>query len=174
MVQAEVLTPIGIHQAPTVRTAESGGHEGLLWCNAGYYPTLDDLAKIALLYQARGAHGGVQILNRDLTTDLLAARDAIVKNADAALGPVAAPLAGSSEDGLYEMGFHFLRYVNANGAAEYLPSMHGSGDNEVILYPNRMISIVMAKASMEVLGPEKTRSDDGPVTMRAVERLAPF
>jgi CubicO group peptidase (beta-lactamase class C family) len=174
MVQAEVFTPIGIHQAPTVRTLEPAGHEGLLWCNAGYYPTLDDLAKIALLYQARGAHGGVQILNRDLTTDLLAARDAIVKNADASLGPVSAPLAGSSEDGLYKMGFHFLRYVNANGAAEYLPSMHGSGDNEVILYPNRMISIVMAKASMEVLGPEKTRSDDGPVTMRAVERLAPF
>jgi hypothetical protein len=37
-----------------------------------------------------------------------------------------------------------------------------------------MVSIVMAKASVEVLGPEKTRSDDGPVTMRVVERLAPF
>jgi CubicO group peptidase (beta-lactamase class C family) len=174
MVQAEVLTPIGIHQAPTVRTLESAGHEGLLWCNAGYYPTLDDLAKIALLYQAGGAHGGVQILNRELTADLLAARDAIVKNADASLSAIGAPLPTSSEDGLYKMGFHFLRYVHANGAAEYLPSMHGSGDNEVILYPNRMISIVMAKASMEVLGPEKTRSDDGPVTIRAVERLAPF
>jgi hypothetical protein len=53
--------------------------------------------------------------------------------------------------------------------------MHGSGDNEVILYPNLMVSIVMAKASLEVLGPaEKTRSDDGPVTIRDVERLAPF
>jgi CubicO group peptidase (beta-lactamase class C family) len=174
MVQAEVFTPIGIHQAPAVRTLEAAGHEGLLWCNAGYYPTLDDLAKIALLYQSRGAHGGVQILNRDLTTDLLAARDAIFKNADASLGPVSAPLPQSSEDGKYKMGFHFLRYVDANGAAQYLPSMHGSGDNEVILYPNRMVSIVMAKASMEVLGPEKTRSDDGPLTIRAVERLAPF
>jgi len=174
MVQNEVFTPIGIHQAPTVRTREAAGRDGLLWCNAGYYPTLDDLAKIALLYESRGAHGGVQILNRDLTTDLLAARDAIVKNADAALGPVAAPLAGSKEDGLYKMGFHFLRYVNATGTVEYLPSMHGSGDNEVILYPNRMVSIVMAKASVEILGPEKTRSDEGPVTIRAVERLAPF
>ena len=36
--------------------------------------TLDDLAKIALLYQARGAHGGVQTLNRELTADLLAGR----------------------------------------------------------------------------------------------------
>jgi CubicO group peptidase (beta-lactamase class C family) len=174
MVQTEVLTPIGIHQAPTVRTREPGGKDGLVWCNAGYYPTLDDLAKIALLYQARGAHGGLQILNRDLTTDLMSARDAIVKNADASLGPIAGPLAGSSEDGLYKIGFHFLRYVNASGAVEYLPSMHGSGDNEVILYPNRMVSIVMAKASVEILGTEKTRSDEGPVTIRAVERLAPF
>ena len=174
MVQSEVFTPIGIHQAPSVRTREAAGRDGLVWCNAGYYPTLDDLAKIALLYESRGAHGGVQILNRELTTDLLAARDAIVKNADAALGPVAAPLPDSKEDGLYKMGFHFLRYVNASGAVEYLPSMHGSGDNEVILYPNRMVSIVMAKASVEVLGPEKTRTDEGPVTIRAVERLAPF
>jgi hypothetical protein len=37
-----------------------------------------------------------------------------------------------------------------------------------------MISIVTAKASEEVLGAEKTRSDEGPVTIRAVERLAPF
>ena len=173
-VQSEILTPIGIHQAPVVKTREAGGRDGLLWCNAGYYPTLDDLAKIALLYQARGAHGGAQILNRELTAELMAGKDAIVKNADAALGPVAGPLAGSKEDGLYKLGFHFLRYVNAGGALEYLPSMHGSGDNEVILYPNRMVSIVMAKASVEVLGKEKTRSDEGPVTIRAVERLAPF
>ncbi len=174
MVQTEIFTPIGIHQAPVVKTREAGGRDGLVWCNAGYYPTLDDLAKIAMLYEARGAHGGAQILNRELTTELLAGRDAIVKNADASAGTVSAPLTGSSEDGLYKMGFHFLRYVNAGGTVEYLPSMHGSGDNEVILYPNQMISIVMAKASAEVLGAEKTRSDEGPVTIRAVERLAPF
>jgi hypothetical protein len=174
MVFKEVLAPIGIHQAPAVRTREAGGREGLIWCNAGYYPTLDDLAKIAMLYQARGAHGGVQLLNRELTAQLLSAHDAIVKNADASLGPVSAPLPDSREDGLYEMGLHFLRYVNKAGEVRYVPSMHGSGDNEVIMYPNRMVSIVMAKASVEVLGAEKTRSDDGPVTIRAVERLAPF
>jgi len=174
MVQAEVFTPIGIHQAPAVRTREAGGRDGLVWCNAGYYPTLDDLAKIAMLYESLGAHGGAQILNRELTAELLAGRGAIVKNADASLGPISAPLTGSNEDGLYKMGFHFLRFVNAGGAVEYLPSMHGSGDNEVILYPNHTISIVMAKAAVEVLGPEKTRSDEGPVTIRAVERLAAF
>jgi len=174
MVRTEILEPIGIHQAPVVRTREAGGRDGIVWCNAGYYPTLDDLAKIAMLYQARGAHGGVQLLNRTLTEDLLAARDAIVKNGDAAVAAARLPAADAAENGLYKMGFHFLRYQNANGSVEYLPSMHGSGDNEIILYPNRMVSIVMAKASVEVLGPEKTRSDDGPVTIRAVERLAPF
>ena len=174
MVRTEIFEPIGIHQAPVVRTREAGGRDGIVWCNAGYYPTLDDLAKIALLYQSRGAHGGVQILNRTLTEDLLAARNAIVKDGDAALGPARLPAADAAENGLYQMGLHFLRYQNANGTVEYLPSMHGSGDNEIILYPNRMVSIVMAKASVELLGSEKTRSDDGPVTMRAVERLAPF
>jgi CubicO group peptidase (beta-lactamase class C family) len=159
MVKTEIFEPIGIHQAPVVRTRESGGRDGIVWCNAGYYPTLDDLAKIALLFQTRGAHGGVQILNRTLTEDLLAARDAIAKNGDA------------GGNGLYEMGFHFLRYQNANGTVKYLPSMRGSGDNEIVLYPNRMVSIVMAKASVDVLGPEKTRSDDGPGTIQAVERL---
>jgi CubicO group peptidase (beta-lactamase class C family) len=174
MVQAEVFTPIGIHQAPTVRTHEADGRDGLVWCNAGYYPTLDDLAKIATLYEARGAHAGVQILNRELTAELMAGHDAIVKSADASLGPVAGPLPEATQDGLYKMGFHFVRYVKANGTVEYLPSMHGSGDNEVILYPNRMVSIVMAKASEEVLGAEKTRSDEGTVTIRAVERLHAF
>ena len=174
MVATEVLAPIGIHQVPAVRTRESGGRDGLVWCNAGYYPTLDDLAKIALLYQARGMHAGVQLLNRELTTDVLAAHGAIVKDGDASLGPVPLPPATAAENGLYEMGFHFLRYATASGKVEYLPSMHGSGDNELILYPNGMVSIVMAKAAVEILGKEKTRSDAGPVTMRDVERLARF
>lgn len=174
MVTSEVLVPIGVHRTPTVRTREPGGRDGLLWCNAGYYPTLDDLAKISMLYQSLGAHGGVQLLNRELVQSVLAAQGALVKDGDAALGPVPPPPAGVKEDGLYKMGFHFLRYVDSGGVTRYIPSMHGSGDNEVILFPNRMVSIVMAKAAVEILGPEKTRSDDGPVTIRAVERLAPF
>jgi hypothetical protein len=175
LVTNEVLVPIGVHQVPTVRTREPGGRDGLVWANAGYYPTLDDLAKISLLYQARGAHGTDQILNRELTMQLMVGRDAIVKSADASLGPVSrTPPAGAKEDGLYKMGLHFLRYVNSAGRTEFVPSMHGAGDNEVVLYPNGMVSIVMAKASSEVLGELKTRSDDGPVTMRAVERLAPY
>ena len=56
--RARCLSRSGFTRCPTVRTREAGGRDGLVWCNAGYYPTLDDLAKIALLYQSRGAHGG--------------------------------------------------------------------------------------------------------------------
>lgn len=173
-VQTEVLAPIGIHRVPSVRTREPNGRDGLLWCNAGYYPTLDDLAKIAMLYQNLGAHRGVQILNRELTERLMQGQGTLAKYGDASLGPVNPPPPGIREDGLYGMGFHFLHYTSAAGKTLYLPSMHGSGDNEVILYPNRMVSIVMAKAAVEILGSEKTRTDDGPVTIRAVERLGAF
>jgi hypothetical protein len=52
--------------------------------------------------------------------------------------------------------------------------MHGSGDNQLIIYPNGMISLVQAKAAQERLNGENPRSNEGPVTIRAVERLAPF
>jgi CubicO group peptidase (beta-lactamase class C family) len=173
MLQAEVLQPIGIYHAPAVRTREPGGKLGLLWCNAGYYPTLDDLAKIALLYQSRGEHAGTQILNRELATGLLESRNAIVKRGDASLGPLYPP-EQETDEARYLMGFHIIRYVGAGGKVHYLPSMHGSGDNEVIIYPNHMISLVMAKAAQERLNGENARSDEGPVTIRDVERLAPF
>lgn len=73
MLTQEVLIPIGIHQAASVRTREPGGRDGFIWANAGYYPTLDDLATIELLYQRGGAHQGRQLLHRLLTLDLLAA-----------------------------------------------------------------------------------------------------
>ena len=173
MVQTEVLEPIGIHHAPAVRTLEPDGNDGVVWCNAGYYPTLDDLAKIALLYQAHGEHAGVQILNREMTTDLLAGRNALEKRGDASLGS-GGDTADETDEARYLMGFHFIRYVSAKGKVHYLPSMHGSGDNELIVYPNGMISLVMAKAAQERLNGENPKSNEGPVTIRAVERLAQF
>jgi CubicO group peptidase (beta-lactamase class C family) len=173
MVQTEVLEPIGVHHAPAVRTREPDDGGGVVWCNAGYYPTLDDLAKIALLYQAHGEHGGIQILNREMTAGLLAGRNALVKRGDASLGPGYDP-PDETEEARYLMGFHFIRYVSADGRVHYLPSMHGSGENELIIYPNGMISLVMAKAAQERLKGENPKSNEGPVTIRAVERLAPF
>lgn len=173
MVQSEVLEPIGIAHAPVVRTREARGRRGIPWLNAGYYPTLDDLAKIALLYQSRGAHGGEQILHRGLTEDLLAARGALPKRGDLSLGNEASAVSNEGEGELYEMGFHFRPYVGAGGKRYHLPIMWGAGESEVILYPNGLVSIVIAKA-LELPAGEAARSDAGPETVRAVESLQPF
>jgi CubicO group peptidase (beta-lactamase class C family) len=167
MLRSEVFEPIGIAQAPLVRTREGKNRRGLPWFNAGYYPTLDDLAKIALLYQSRGAYGGEQILHRRLTDDLLAARETIPKRGDLSLG------ADDADGELYRMGFHFRPYVGAGGKRYYLPTMWGAGESEVILYPNGLVSIVIAKA-LELPSGETATTDAGPETVRAVERLHPF
>jgi hypothetical protein len=173
MLTTEVFAPIGILHAPAVRTREPDGRPGLVWFSAGYYPTLDDLAKIAMLYQALGEHAGEQILNRQLTADLLAGRNALQKNGDAAVDPaVAAEAAPDAE--FYKMGFHFVPYVEkSTHRVVRFPTMEGSGDNLVTLYPNGLVSILIAKVAHVPPG-EKTRSDAGPETARAVERLKPF
>ncbi|MDE2306015.1 MAG: hypothetical protein KGL34_10670 [Gammaproteobacteria bacterium] len=177
MLRAEVFAPIGIFHAPAVRTIEAHGRRGLVWFNAGYYPTLDDLAKIARLYSDLGAHDGRQILDRPLTAALMAARGALPKTGDlsgGALGRAAAAGEPPSAQGLYEMGFHFQPFVPTPGRpAVELPTMFGSGENEVVIYPNGMISLVMAKAA-ELPPGAKAKSDRGPETLRAVYRLAPF
>ena len=147
VLRKEVFEPIGIFHAPAVRTREDADRDGLPWFNAGYYPTLDDLAKIALLYQDGGAHAGRQLLHRGLTADLLAARGAIDKHGDASAGTAtvdttAAPLH------LYKMGFHFTPYAGSSSRIRrYLPTMQGYGDNEVILFPGRVVAIRMAKVT---------------------------
>jgi hypothetical protein len=168
ILQKEVFQPIGIAQAPAVRTREASGRDGPVWFNAGYYPTLDDLAKIALLYEDRGAHGGRQILHRDLTAQLMAAQGAIDKDGDASAGSAArnpnAPAAN-----LYKMGFHYTPFVGSRTKTrQYLPTMSGFGDNEVILFPGRTVAIRSAKAT------EKSASGDADATPRAVDRMAPF
>lgn len=173
MLRSEVFEPIGIAHAPAVRTREPKGRRGIPWLNAGYYPTLDDLAKIALLYQSLGAYGGQQILHRGLTEELLSARDAIPKQADLSLGRRDGVGANEAAGELYKMGFHFRPYVGAGGRQYFLPTMWGAGDSEVILYPNGLISIVIAKA-LELPAGEAAKSDVGPETVRAVERLEPF
>ena len=170
MLRHEVFEPIGIHQAPTVRTREAGGHDGPAWFSAGYYPTLDDLAKIALLYEDLGAHGGKQILHRGLTQDLLAARGALDKLSDNS-----SPRAQDAPPPqYYKMGFHYTAFTGTrSGKTALLPTMSGFGDNEVILFPGRIVAIRAANVANVPAG-EKALSDDVDATPRAVDRLAPF
>jgi len=153
MLCEEVFAPIGISAAPATRTREPGGQRGLIWFNAGYFPTLDDIAKIALLYQNRGEWGGRQILHRGLTTELLAGRGALSKSGGAPISSAEVadflpePFTfGKSTH--YRMGFHFTPYRSGHSRkVDYLPTMCGSGESEVILYPNGLVSIRIGKAA---------------------------
>jgi CubicO group peptidase (beta-lactamase class C family) len=153
MLREEVFAPIGISAAPATRTREPGGQRGVTWFNAGYFPTLDDIAKIALLYQNRGVWGGRQILHRDLTTELLAARGALSKSGGAPIASAALADSLPERSTLgkathYRMGFHFTPYCSPDsGKVDYLPTMWGSGESEVILYPNGLVSIRIGKAA---------------------------
>ena len=171
MLRREVFEPIGIMQTPAIRTREKDGLRGFVWFNAGYYPKLDDLAKIALLYQSRGSWGGRQILHRQLTEDLLAARGALMKSGDASVNRPR-PLKPSAGESLYRMGFHFTPYTgSASHKHCYLPTMSGSGGTDVILYPSGIVSIRVAK-SPEV--PMDTDTGIEPSTVRSVDGLEPF
>lgn len=173
MLQKEVFQPIGIAQAPVVRTREPGDRDGPAWFSAGYYPTLDDLAKIALLYEDLGAHGGVQILHRDLTAQLMAAQGALEKDGDASV-PHLAPGPNDPPARLYKMGFHYTAFTGSRTRSlRYLPTMSGFGDNEVLLFPGRIVAIRAAKVA-EVPQGETARSPDPDATPRAVDRMAPF
>jgi CubicO group peptidase (beta-lactamase class C family) len=174
MLQTDVFTPIGIHRAPIVRTREPGGKDGHAWFQAGYYPTLDDLAKIATLFRDKGMHDGVQLLHRQLTEDLLSAKDAIRKKTDMSIDRSPVPDDMSTDEGLYKMGVHFNPYVGSKSRKRFfLPTMSGSGGNEVILFPNGLISIRTGKAAELPTG-EKANSGSGPMTAQAVDRLNPF
>ena len=72
------------------------------------------------------------------------------------------------------MGFHYTAFTGSrSGKAHLLPTMSGFGDNEVILFPGRIVVIRTANVANVPAG-EKALSDDADATLRAVDRLAPF
>jgi CubicO group peptidase (beta-lactamase class C family) len=173
MLRTEVLAPIGIHHAPIVRTREPGGKPGLAWFCAGYYPTLDDLAKIATLYEDGGTHGGRPILDRKLTAAIFSTENTIRQNTDMAVDRRLPP-EDDDRELLYKMGFHYFPYVGERtGKRIYLPTMRGSTGNIITLYPNHVISMRLTKAWPM---PKEDQHTEVPTTlmMRAVDRLAPF
>ena len=72
------------------------------------------------------------------------------------------------------MGFHFTEYYDRKaGRTYYLPTMWGTGESEVILYPNGMVSIRIAKAAGSADEPLSTRvSSEGRI--ESVSRIEAF
>jgi len=145
MLQEEVLKPIGIYAAPAVRTREPNHQLGAVWFSAGYYPTLDDLAKLALLYENGGEWMGQQLLHRGLTLDTMMAKGALDKEGDGSADRTIVR-DGPQPAQLYRMGFHFIGYTPSDSAVRlYFPTMSGAGHNEVVMYPGHVVGIRIAK-----------------------------
>ena len=64
LVRENVLVPIGAEHFTLRQTIESDGSQGLPLLAYGALPTLDETAKIALLFANEGRHEGQQLLHR--------------------------------------------------------------------------------------------------------------
>ena len=60
----EVFAPIGIQHMPIMRTIETDGRRGQVILGYGLYPSLEDLARVALLLQNEGVWKGHRLLHK--------------------------------------------------------------------------------------------------------------
>ncbi|WP_162913132.1 serine hydrolase [Rhodospirillaceae bacterium SYSU D60014] len=136
MLVEEVYKPIGIHHAPTNKTIEPDGREGQPMMLYGYYPTLGDLAKIAQLYHDRGKHDGEQILHAAKLEEMIYGTHE--------RGLPTGEEIGDSQ-GRYHMAFWHAPYDSEDGCSLYVPMMRGWGGNLVVLMPDELTGIRLAK-----------------------------
>lgn len=71
LVRDEVLIPIGAEQFTVQHALERDGSRGIPLLAYGATPTLDEAAKIALLFTNEGIHNGEQLLHRKRTQEAL-------------------------------------------------------------------------------------------------------
>lgn len=149
MLEKEVFRPIGIYHAPIVRTIEPDGSKGLPWFHAGFYPTLDDIVKIGMLYQNLGRNKDSQILHRDVTAQIFTTAGALIKDYDHSLeAAFSLDLNESRFQGkeLYKFGFHYVPFVGHKGSVDHVPMMSGFSGSYAMFHSNGMVSIRIAKA----------------------------
>jgi CubicO group peptidase (beta-lactamase class C family) len=129
MVLEEVYKPIGIFHAPIMRTIEADGSRGIPIFGYGLYPTVDDVAKVASLYQNGGKYQGQQILNANKVDEALYRTEVqgFPNGARNAYG-----------ESRYNYSFWSSPYRTATGAFFQIPYMTGFGGNLVVLMPNGM------------------------------------
>ena len=126
MVTDEVYLPIGILHAPMMHTVEPDGNRGIPILGFGLTPTIDDVAKLVNLLQARGQHHGTQILSA-------AKIDEALRRTATGLSTRVPSRFG---DQRYHLSFWSLPYRTALGCSVHVPYMWGYGGNFVVLLPN--------------------------------------
>lgn len=158
MLEDEVYRPIGVPHAPTNRLVEADGSLTLPQMSQGYYPTVDDLAKIARLLQNGGVHEGESLLHPGLTAEVLYRTDA--------RGITFGPPVDVGQPSYYLALWH-RNYVADGGCVVDLTHMSGWGGHRVVLFPNGIVAIRISKV---------TGSEASPVEGLAAvaDRLDPF
>ena len=155
MVTEEVYNPIGILYAPVLRTTEPDGSLGLPVLAYGLYPTVEELARTAMLLQNGGKYQGQQILH----TGKLA--EALRLTGDRGLPTGDRTRYG---DTTYLMSFWADAYKNGEGKYFLIPYMTGYGGNRLVLAPNGVSSFRFT---------DSMNYDTYPL-IRAAEAVQPF
>jgi hypothetical protein len=127
MVSEEVYNPIGISYAPILRTTEPDGSLGLPVLAYGLYPTVEELARIAILLQNGGRYQGQQLLHAGKLAEALRQTD------DRGLPTGDRTRYG---DTTYLMSFWADAYKTGDGKYILIPYMSGYGGNRLVLAPN--------------------------------------
>lgn len=126
MVTEEVYRPIGIFHTPMMHTIEADGRRGVPLLGFGLTPTIDDVAKLVNLLQARGRHNGAHLLSA-------AKLDEALRRTAAGLSTRVPSRFG---DQRYHLSFWSLPYRTVQGCSFDIPYMLGYGGNIVALLPN--------------------------------------
>jgi hypothetical protein len=95
----------------------------------GHYPTLDDLAKIALLYENHGNWNGKHLLDSSLVSKLLPQDTP----------PEEALLASSDGTTYYLTNWWLQQMESVDGCTKYFSNMQGWGGNTVTLAPQETV-----------------------------------
>jgi CubicO group peptidase (beta-lactamase class C family) len=129
LLRENVLVPIGAEDFTLLHTVESDGSEGIPLLAYGAWPTLDNVAKIALLFSKEGMYRGQQILNREKCRE--------------ALGRTNWKGYSTNNDwrGEYYRHSFWATDVRTNGCKVNVTYMLGYGGNYVWFFPSGAIAI---------------------------------
>lgn len=146
LLRNEVYRPLGIFHAPTNATVEPDGSEGQPLMAYGYYATLDDLAKIALLFQQGGKWKGKQILHREL----------VARYQPQEAPPVGALPASDDGSSYYLKNWWISPLESDEGCTRYLSSMEGWGGISVALAPEKTVVMRLRNLWIDTPNPEES------------------
>ncbi|HHV68986.1 MAG TPA: serine hydrolase [Ochrobactrum intermedium] len=131
-INREVYEPLGIYYAPINATIEADPKADQPLMFQGLYATFSDLMKIAKLYQDGGRIGNKQVLNAMLLHDILPSEAEFGLSTGVARTP------------FYSRSFWRAKFEGKK-CSFYFPSMQGWGKNFVMLLPNDMTVLRLAK-----------------------------